>query len=84
MLLQELENMAKSRNSHPKIPIQQYQFAHEEMVQSAKPINENLSVSFHQMIGTEPRTNRSLLSSSQVDVDQKKRNKLRCCLVQKM
>jgi hypothetical protein len=43
------------------------------MVQSAKPINENLSISFHQMIGTEPRTNRSLLSSSQVDVDQKKK-----------
>jgi hypothetical protein len=40
------------------------------MVQSAKSINENLSISFHQIIGTEPTTNRALLSSSQVNVDQ--------------
>jgi hypothetical protein len=48
------------------------------MVQSAKPINENLSaIRFHQIIGSEPRTNRTLLSSSQVNVDQnKRRNKL--------
>ena len=57
-----------SQDAHSAVSIST--LGHKEMVQTAKSINENLSISFHQIIGTEPRTNRSLLSSSQVNVDQ--------------